>query len=544
MIRFEEHDNRTLMFGRCGVEYMGDSKRYVLFALMCLVLPLLHSPLASAQPIHPRPEVTIFQDDGHIFDSTLYLNGSSTVTLTDLEWLLVDLANGEQTPLDSGKLTNVLAIGDSQWSWNLELNVSSYNCTCVLIITDLDSNRPPLTSKIVYLGSQNHHPFILPFTSPHAGNTNLIHQLSNQNLELVIPVISPIGSSLEFFVKLGVCSAPNGFCLNEMIDYSDFIITSDLQALKLIFEPENLTLEDGYWLFNITVVDALLRTSNIEYFFVLFDQNIPSVTLTCDLDVSSLSSTDTDFSLNLSTVEEFSPISFSASVDDGYSGGHNILTWTLLLPDGSRRAVLTDEQVTDTLISLKPDMAGTWAVELLVRDTGGWLVHSSIEFEVLNLAPILQVELDSYVVTEGSTVTLTFGDTWELNSSKSSDTINDNSDLLYTWYVNEDTIFTGETTLQSSDFTESGLYDVRLVIEDNDGATSEVSFKVQISETEPPQTFNAKTMFLSVSILVVLVFVAGFLFNSSKRHLNQTTVPKWVVRDASENFKEHDDSDV
>jgi len=51
-------------------------------------------------------------------------------------------------------------------------------------------------------------------------------------------------------------------------------------------------------------------------------------------------------------------------------------------------------------------------------------------------------------------------------------------------------------------------------------------------------------MFLSVSILVVLVFVAGFLFNSSKRHLNQTTVPKWVVRDASENFKEHDDSDV
>ncbi|MFQ3316739.1 MAG: hypothetical protein ACI8T6_000153, partial [Candidatus Poseidoniaceae archaeon] len=124
------------------------------------------------------------------------------------------------------------------------------------------------------------------------------------------------------------------------------------------------------------------------------------------------------------------------------------------------------------------------------------------------------------------------------------DTINDNSDLLYTWYVNDHTFATGETTLQSSDFSESGLYDVRLVVEDNDGASSEVSFKVHISETVSPDTFNAKAMFLSVSIIVLIVFVIGFIISSSRRNSNQTTVPKWIVNETSEQSKEYDESDV
>jgi len=521
---------------------MGDSRRYVFLVLTCLIIPLFQSTLADRSN-QDSPELIIFQDDGLIFNETLYLNGSSRVPLTNFEWLLVDISNELEIPLDSGKLTFVHAVADTEWDWNLVLNVSSYNCTCELIVFDTYSNSPPLASKVIYIGSQNHHPVLLPFPSPHQ-ISHSIHLLADRNMELVVPLVTPIGSGSEFIVKLGICPAPNGFCLNEMIDFFDFNFTSELQELKLIFDPENMNLDDGYWLFNITVVDTLLRSSNTEHFMVLFDQTEPSVTLTCDLDEISLSNDDSEILSGKSTVEEFSPISFSASVEDGYLGGDNILTWTLLLPDGSRRALLANEQVTDTVISLKPDVPGTWVVELLVRDTAGWLVHSSIEFEVQNIAPIIQIELDSYVITEGSTVTLTDGETWELNSSKSFDTINDDSDLLYTWYVNGDTFATGRTTLQSSDFSDSGLYDVRLVVEDNDGATSEVSFKVHISETVSLDTFNAKAMFLSVSIIVLIVFVVGIIISSSRRNLNQTTVPKWIVNDKSEQFKEFDESEV
>ena len=520
---------------------MGDSRRYVFLVLMCLITPLFQSALAD-RPNQESPHLTIFQDDGLVFNETLYLNGSSTVPLTNFEWLLVDISDELKIQLDSGKLTFVHAIGDAEWDWNLVLNVSSYNCTCELIVFDTYSNTLPLTSKIIYIGSQNHHPVLLPFISPYQ-RSHPIHLLTDTDMEIVVPVVTPIGSGSEFIVKLGICSAPNGFCLNEMIDYFDFNFTSELQELKLIFDPENINLNDGYWLFNITVVDALLHTSNTEHFMVLFDQNMPATTLTCDVEETSLSIDDEDVQSKI-RVEEYSLISFSASVDDGYSGGDNIFTWTFILPDGSRRALLEHEQVTDTLISLRPDLPGTWVVELLVRDTAGWLNHSSIEFEVQNLAPMIQIELDSFVVTEGSTVTITDGETWELNSSKSSDTINDDDTLFYTWYVNGDAFVSGKTTLQSSDFSESGLYDVRLLVEDNDGATSEVSFKVHISEVSESDTFNAKTMFFSVSILVLIVLVIGFLISSSRRYSNQTTVPKWIVKDTSEQFNDHDESNL
>ena len=161
---------------------------------------------------------------------------------------------------------------------------------------------------------------------------------------------------------------------------------------------------------------------------------------------------------------------------------------------------------------------------------------------MLNLAPVLQLELDSFVVTEGSLVTLIDGETWEINGSKSFDTGNDDSDLLYTWYVNGDAYMTGTTTLNSSDFSEPGTYDLRLIVEDNDGATSEVNFEVLISGAASSDSSNAQTLFVSVSVLIVLVASVGFLLRSSRRHANQTTVPKWIVNDSPNDFEGHDDS--
>jgi hypothetical protein len=51
-------------------------------------------------------------------------------------------------------------------------------------------------------------------------------------------------------------------------------------------------------------------------------------------------------------------------------------------------------------------------------------------------------------------------------------------------------------------------------------------------------------MFLSVSIIVLIVFVIGFIISSSRRNSNQTTVPKWIVNETSEQSKEYDESDV
>ena len=530
------------MFGADRDDDMGQSRRYVAFVILCLMFPLFQSPLAEAVPNQNSRDLLIYQQNGMVFDEMLYLNGSSSFSLSDLEWhLVIHHSNGSMMSLDSGKLTSVTAVSESQWDWELELNVSSYDCTCEIVLTDSIHEQPIRDTRVVYLGSQNHHPFILPFISANfgIGEQHPLFLLSDRDLELSIPLITPAQSGTESFVELGVCPAINGLCLTEMVDYSNFNLSSNTQALELIFERNNLGLVDGYWLFNITVVDALLRSSNTEHFFLLVDQNTPQVSLACDLDFTAVTEDSTESLAAMNAVEEFSSISFSATVDDGYLGGENILTWTLLLPDGSRRALTSDEKVSNTLISLNPEVPGTWVVELLVRDTAGRLVHTSVEFEVENLAPVIQIELDSFILTEGSTVTLNDGEVWEINSSKSFDTTNDNSDLLHTWYVNGNTLVSGKSTIQSSDFSETGTYDVRLVVQDNDGASSEVSFQVHISDEITSNALSSQTLLFSGTVIFLAILLLGVFINSSRKHANQTNVPKWVSKESS---KDSDDS--
>ena len=530
---------------------MGSSKRCVYFVLLCMILPLFQSPLGSAISMSDSHEMTIFQDDGLVFDETLSLNGTSNFPLANSNWFLIDLFDEPMNNLASGTLSNVMAVGEGQWAWSLDLNVSMYNCTCGFLISDDSSNHPSFSHRgndeqplIVYLGSSNHQPFILPFFPVQHNIESARYLLTNEDLVLKVPLILPAGIANDSFVYLEVCSVGMIFCLDEMVSFEDFIVVQEGRELSLLFERENFNLSDGFWKFSITVNDAILHPSNLEYFVILIDQNIPTVSLSCDRNEINSSLSNGELLPELISIEEFSPISFSAIVTDGYSGGDNILTWTLLLPDGSRRALLPIEFVSENLISVKPDMAGTWSVELLVRDTAGWLVHSSIDFEVYNLVPVIQLELDSFVITEGSTVTLVEGETWELNSSKSSDTANDDSDLLYTWYVNGNTFLTGRSTLESSDFTEPGTYELRLVVEDNDGAKSEVSFEVLISEAISAENSNVNTMFVSVSILVLILLITGFLVRTSRRQMNQTTVPKWTGKDSTPKFTENEEHEL
>ena len=518
------------MFGCYRVVDMGGSKRIVFVLIFCIIAPAFLPPSVSASSSHDGLHgFTLSQDHGEVFDDYLYLNGSSTVSLTDFNWVLLSLER-DTPPLDSGKFTSVTAVAESIWDWEIEVNVSAYDCTCLIQIVDSTTNHPPLVSRIVYLGQLNHIPHILPFSSSMNGflNEKPLFHLSQSNLALEIPVVMPQIGNLESFVKLGICPAPNGFCLTEMVDFFNFNTSVGANQILLELDRTGVDLIDGFWLFNITVFDALLRSSNTEYFMVLMDQNLPATTLSCDAKDAVNEVVSSDSQPQTITVREDTSISFSASVDDGYVGGHNILTWTLVLPDDTRRALLSSEQISESLITLNPQIPGIWSVELLVRDTAGWLSHSSVEFTVENIAPLAMVELDSFVVLNGTTVSLTAGENWTLNSSKSSDTPNDEADLLHTWYVNGNTRVTGKTTLLSSDFTKPGLYDVVLIVADDDGETSELSFQVQINSDVESSAISSKTLFLSGTLFTFVLLVIGLLAYSSRKKSRQTVVPKWV----------------
>ncbi len=518
------------MFGGLREDSMGGVKRCILMLVLCIFAPSIVIPSASSiPPQHNSQDISFNQGNGMIFDEVLQLNGSSISSLTESIWRLAPVENNA-APFSSGKFTSVVAVTEGQWDWELVVNVSSHDCTCALRIFDSNESIHPVASRIVYLGDQNHRPHILRLSASMNGvmNEKPLFQLSQSNLALSIPVVMPLSGSEETFVKMGVCPAPYGFCLTEMIDFFNFNSTTNDDRIEIEIGRLSADLADGFWQFNITLTDALLRTSNTEHFMLLVDQNLPNAILSCDVATDQNEAVSSDIMPQTIVVTENTSLSFSASVDDGYAGGQNILTWTLVLPDNSRRALLSSEQVSESLITLNPEISGTWSIELLVRDSAGWLSHSSINFTVENVAPVVMVELDSFVVLSGATVSLSSNGNWTLNSSQSSDTVNDVADLIHTWYINDNTHATGKMVLNSSDFPKPGVYDVLLVVEDNDGVESELSFEVKINEDVDSSTISSKTLLFSGSALLVFILILSMFVISNRKRSRQTVVPKWV----------------
>ena len=160
--------------------------------------------------------------------------------------------------------------------------------------------------------------------------------LADNSLSITIPVVVPSTSLDEIIVKLDVCIAPNNVCKDPLVSFNEFSFSILDSEIVLVLDPEVVELSDGFWKFEITVLDKFLRSSNVETISLLIDQNSPLVEVSCDV-------------LNLNDLSESTPviyenenISFSARIDDGYEGSDNILTWTLVQPDGSRRALSTN----------------------------------------------------------------------------------------------------------------------------------------------------------------------------------------------------------
>ena len=463
---------------------------------------------------------------------SLYLNGTSTVPLADIEWHLYDLFDNTTLALESGKLSSVNAVSNGVWEWNLVLNVSTYDCTCRLVVgelTDIDSYN----SRVVYLGNSNHFPYIHEFGNEFQSDDRQYYLLSVQDLTVNVPVILPSHSFNESFVTMQVCSAPSGNCLEEMVPFRDYVSTTSNGELTLEFKLDSVQFDDGFWLFDMTVTDTLLRTSNTENFRLLVDRTEPTVLLTSDTQAVESSSPMQQFISGHPEVNEDEEISFSAVVDDGYVGGENALTWTLVEPDGTRRAVAESEYVSHSIISIHPPFSGTWTVELLVRDTAGWLTVSESQFLVANLAPEVKVEIDSFVVVPNYTITLGYDEVWELNGSMSADTASDAQSLSYTWYVNGNTFLAGKSVLDSSKFSESGHFDVRLVVEDDNGASSETQFTLVLEDSSASVQNQPRMAFVVASVLVSLLVGGSIAFVISRSKSSPSTLPKWSTNSVS-----------
>ena len=146
---------------------------------------------------------------------------------------------------------------------------------------------------------------------------------------------------------------------------------------------------------------------------------------------------------------------------------------------------------------------------------------------VENSPPIAHLALDGLEIQHEDTIVVPNAETWLLNASKTIDTLNDQNGLIYRWYVDEEMVQTGGTMFESSKINASGTYEIMLVVLDDDGANSTISFSMTVPQDVVSGSEDMLGGNLFTIALVSIIAIAGFLMARMGATEQETSLPKW-----------------
>lgn len=486
--------------------------RRVLLLLVSIVL-VWSFPSATAQHDGPLDDLdhVLFNDPhGVQMSDTLELNGTSSVPLRNASWSVVNLSAPTPTILLSGPyLTSVQPVSDTEFHWELQVDASDVDCTCLVQIVVEDSNGLERAWQLlVYLGTEGHRPVMLnepPFqpspTLEAVDDTDSHRFMLTSTRSVHQDVVLPSSSSAIIRVSATLCEAPNGVCLDEQRE-AQIPFSTTPSGINLTLDADALGLDQGIWKLHIEATDDLLRSTGQTTMTLLHDNHPPIVELTLD-----------------SVVNESETFHVHAVVDDGYIGSQVNLTWTIVDENGIRRGLLDGEQLAADHLVLNMSAQGTYSVEVSARDLAGQSTENNSSFTVLNLRPTAKISVDGLVVADGSVLSLSQEEDWAIDASDSQD----NEAVEFLWVVNDDRSWRGSSVLSKAQFDGPGVYKVELIVFDDDGSThsSVIEIQIEASEESVAGSFSA-----SYLVLVLVILLGGALM-VRLRKTPSMALPKW-----------------
>jgi len=194
-------------------------------------------------------------------------------------------------------------------------------------------------------------------------------------------------------------------------------------------------------------------------------------------------------------VEEDESVQFDASESLDSPSDLPILSYSWDFSNGSNSAGI---EVTHAFSEI-----GDYTVTLTVSD-GKTMSTTGVQIEVQNLPPVA----DAGKPSERKT---TVGEPVILDATGTTDTPSDIVDLNYTWRIGNDTVY-GKVV--SYIFSKTGDFKVSIIVQDNNGATSEDTITYSVSKEckSDDAAMNTINWILMVVIVVFLVII-GFLLS-------------------------------
>ena len=467
----------------------------VIVLIAVLLLPCV--PLATADGA--TAEAFVFNHDhGETHaDGSVELTGSSTLPLNDLTWELFDASTGASL-VTGTYLDSVAPNADGTWSWSHNLSLVDAGCSCRFVV-DLGAQDLQRHELVVFLGSgMSWAPVWL--TQP-IGDVVFT---DGDNRTVDLPIILPPGRENGSVLEMERCPASSTGVCKSPPTLATFPLVTGGSSTTVVLTPLDWNPEGHWFVPSLVVIDNVLARSDSVQWHVLHDLTPPEVSIE-----SAISANESDLVLVV------------VNATDSTSDLVELVELRATSPDG--RVTVLDAAVNDSEFTVQPDSSGSWTVQVTVRDGAGLSQTASHVMLVSNLPPVAGVRLNGALVENGDALQVKLGQPLLLDASTSSDTASDVLDLNHVWWIDDDVRLSGVERLTEDRFQETGTFDIRMEVVDDDGAASELLFTLEV--VDPAAPLGDAVVAGPVVILLIGLALVGVILLRQRR--DSTTIPTW-----------------
>lgn len=497
-----------------------------LCSALCVLILL--SPLGmSANPtVDDAPQIIIDQNQGLFVVSSLNISGTyidEDMPLS-LTWKILnglDLV-GEGDLLGSlAETANSHESSRNSWRYTLDLNFSSYApCSCLLEIRAVDAtNQIDLVQLILFSEGDELSqlaPRIIFDVSDQLSN-DLIVSGSGPLWAIAIDEEGTTGAQWAISNSSEIAMS----CTQAWIESPESVHWYNMTPHPLapgevgwMIESEDYA--DGEYSMIVRAVsdDGLISPCACITFGI--DNNAPTAQIDGPTNVNE----------NLGTIQ----FDGTGSSDEFWGREGMVFLWVLENEAGEK----TIESGPDLrTFDVDVSQSGNYTLTLTVADNAGFSDSITHQFNISNAAPTAALRIGGHALADGDEITLIDDHQWLLECGDSTDSANDKTGLICTWYIDGEPLMTGwQRQLQKPDDITSP-HTLMLEVTDDDGETDTISITFGVQGTPSDPMFSDDTegnmgvwtlmvalVFISVVVAITMVLVRYFSGHS-------TPIPKW-----------------
>ncbi len=467
------------------------------------VIVLIAVLLLPCVPFAPAEETTSGQFSfnhahGEVHTSGVFeLTGTSTIPLNSVTWQLIDASTGIVL-FDGSYLDKVTPSGDAMWTWSHNLSVVDAGCSCRFVV-DFGVDHVQPSELVVFFGSAFAW---APVWLSQPLDDVVFTDSGNRSFEL--PVVFPPDRANGSVVEMERCPSSSGGVCKSPASLLSADLTQDGSSTFVELVPQEW-MPEGHWsVTSVTVVDSVLSRSASLSWHVLHDKTAPEVSIE-----------------SASSANESDRVLVVVNATDATSELVSLVDLRATSPNGA--VTVLDALANSSEFTLQPEVAGTWDIVATVRDGAGLTQTAHHALNVVNLPPVAGLRLNGAVLENGDVLQVKLGQPLVLDASTSSDTPSDMLRLNHVWWIGEDLRLSGVEQLTGERFQETGTFEVRLEVVDDDGAMTDIAFTLEVVDDAAPLR-DAVVVGPLVLAIIGLGFAGLFFVRHRKDRAN---IPTW-----------------